>query len=85
MTLPDTELSFYFAAVAQLDPKSRPVFMARLAEYLQTLPDPGPGDLDRALRAALVGLWTPPELSELRPARWDRGVPAFERASKRAW
>jgi hypothetical protein len=85
MRLPEAELSFYFAALAQLEPGRRPVFTARVAQLLGAHPDPGPGDVDRAVRAALVGLWTPPAIEEvLRPPRWARGTPAFERVSKGA-
>jgi hypothetical protein len=49
-------------------------------------PDPGPGDVDRAIRQALVGLWVPPAVAEVRtPARWSRNTPRFERASRRAF
>ena len=42
--------------------------------------------VDRAVRQALVGLWTPPAIEEFqRPPRWDRATPARERVSKRAW
>jgi hypothetical protein len=38
--------------------------------------DPGPLDVDRAVRQALVGLWVPPAIEELRAAsRWDRDTP----------
>lgn len=60
MTLPEAELSFYLAAVAQLEPTLRPVFAERVAQILGAHPDPGPGDVDRAVRQALVGLWIPP-------------------------
>ena len=86
MTLPESELSFYFAALAQLEPALRPVFAERVAQTLGAHPDPGPGDVDRAVRAALVGLWVPPESIEIRSApRWDHNTPGFERVSKRAW
>jgi hypothetical protein len=82
MTLPEAELSFFFAAAAQLEPDLRPVFAERVSAILGAHPDPG---LDRAVRQALVGLWTPPESIELRAGpRWDRNAPAFERVSKRA-
>jgi hypothetical protein len=88
MILPEEELSFYFAALAQLEPELRPIFVERVAATLGAYPhcDVGPGDVDRAIRSALVGLWTPPPITELqKPSRWDRDVPDFERASKRAW
>ena len=73
MTLPEAELSFYFAAPAQLEPARRPVFTERVTRLLGAHPNPGPGDVDRAVRQALVGLWTPPAIEEFqRPPRWDR-------------
>jgi hypothetical protein len=85
-TLPEAELSFYFAVLAQLEPARRPVFTERVTRILSALRDPGPGDVDRAVRQALVGLWTPPAFEEVqRPPRWDRATPEFERVSKRAW
>jgi hypothetical protein len=81
--LPEVEANFYFAVLAQLEPAMRPVFAERVAQVLGALPDPGPGDIDRAIRAALVGLWVPPAFTD--PPRWARDVPKFERASKRAF
>jgi hypothetical protein len=85
VTLPEDELSFYLAAVAQLEPALRPVFIERVALLLGAHPDPGPGDVDRAVRQALVGLWTPPIVEVRSPARWSRRSPRFERASRRAF
>jgi hypothetical protein len=83
--LPEDEQVFLCNALAQLEPDVRPVFTARMVGHLQVIADPGPGDVDRALRAAWAGLWTPPETIELRAtSRWDRDAPGFERASKRA-
>jgi hypothetical protein len=84
MTLPGDEQAFLCNALAQLAPDVRPVFTARMVEHLQALTDPGVGDVDRALRAALVGLWTPPELDGQRGSRWDSATPRFDLASKRA-
>jgi hypothetical protein len=77
MTLPEAELSFFFAAAAQLEPDLRPVFAERVSAILGAHPDPGPGDVDRAVRQALVGLWTPPERIEL----LDRAGIAMRRRS----
>jgi hypothetical protein len=86
MTLPEAELSFYCAAVAQLEPALRPVFVERVAQILGAHSDPSPGDVDRAIRQALVGLWVPPAVAEVRtPARWSRNTPRFEQASRRAF
>jgi hypothetical protein len=60
VTLPVAELSFYFAAAAQLEPALRPAFTERVATILQSPVDPGPGDVNRAVRQALIGLWVPP-------------------------
>jgi hypothetical protein len=57
-----------------------------MVEHLRALADPGVGDVDRALRAALVGLWVPPEIEETRvPPRWSRDTPRFDLPSKRSW
>ena len=82
MILPGDEQAFLCNALAQLEPDVRPVFTARKVEYLQALADPGVGDVDRAIRTALVGLWTPPAIAE--PPRWSRDTPRFDRVSKRA-
>ena len=63
MTLPEVERAFFFAALAQLEPTLRPVFAARVGQILGARPDPGPGDVDRAVRTALV--------DRLGPARID--------------
>jgi hypothetical protein len=43
------------------------------------------GDVDRAIRAALVGLWVPPADAEQRAVpRWNRSAPKFEQVSKQA-
>ena len=54
MTLPEEECAFYFAAMAQLDPDRRPIFVERVANILGAYSpfcEPGPGDVDRAIRA----------------------------------
>jgi hypothetical protein len=85
MTLPEAECAFFYAVLAQLAPDMRPVFAERVAQRLGAHPDPGPGDVDRAVRAALAGLWTPPEDEELqRVGRWNSNAPGFERISKQA-
>lgn len=76
MTLPEAELSFYFAAAAQLEPALRPAFTERVVTILQSHADPGPGDVNRVVRQALIGLWVPPDETELRPPRWHRVTPA---------
>jgi hypothetical protein len=84
--LPEVELSFVLAAESQIVPDLRSVFVERVARSLGAHPDPGPGDVDRAVRQALDGLWVPPESIELRAvSRWDRDAPGFERGSKRTW
>jgi hypothetical protein len=72
LRLPDAELLFYFDILRQLGPQAA-LFEARVAALLLIHPDPGPGDVDRAIRAALTGLWTPPpdELGRLE-GRWAR-------------
>jgi hypothetical protein len=83
--LPDPECAFYFAALAQLDPQVQPVFTERVVRCLGAHRDPGPGDIDRAIREALVGLWTPlPDDTARGVSRWASSAPHYERASKRA-
>jgi hypothetical protein len=84
MTLPEEECAFFYAVLAQLTPDMREVFTERVAQILGAHPDPGPGDCDRAVRAALVGLWTPPAMELERPGRWNSNAPGFERISKGA-
>ena len=87
--LPEEECAFFYAAAAQLTPDLRPIFVERVANILGAYSpfcEPGPGDVDRAIRQALVGLWVPPATEEVKASsRWDRAAPAFERVSKRAW
>ena len=52
MTLPEAELSFYFAAAAQLEPALRPAFTERVVTILQSHADPGPGDVNGVVRQA---------------------------------
>jgi hypothetical protein len=85
VTLPADELAFLCSALRQLTPDARPVFLARMVEHLQAIADYDVGDVDRALRAAWTGLWTPTSDNAVWPGRWARDAPRFERASKRAW
>jgi hypothetical protein len=86
MILPADEQAFLCHALAQLESDVRPVFTTRMVEHLRALADPGVGDVDRALRAALVGLWVPPAIEETRvPPRWSRDTPRFDLPSKRSW
>jgi hypothetical protein len=84
--LPEAELAFYFAAMATLEPDQQLIYAERVAAILGAyapICEPGPGDVDRAIRQALVGLWVPPPATEtLRPARWHRRAPRFERVSR---
>jgi hypothetical protein len=85
MTLPEIEVSFFFAALAQLAPDARPIFIERVGQILGSHPAPDCGDVDRAIRSALVGLWVPPPVEEVKnSSRWNRATPQFERVSKRA-
>ena len=85
MTLPEAELSFFFRGRGAARARPPSGLRRTCFRILGAHPDPGPGDVDRAVRQALVGLWTLPESIELRAGpRWDRNAPAFERVSKRA-
>lgn len=45
----------------------------------------GPGDCDRAIRQALVGLWVPPSIEEKKATpRWHRRAANFDQISKGA-
>ena len=83
MTLPGDEQAFLCHALAQLDPDVRPSVYGAHGRAPAGFADPGPGDVDRALRAALVGLWTPPDITEWRRSDWDCETPRFDPASKR--
>ena len=88
MTLPAEECAFYFVAMAQLDPDRRATFAERVANILGAYSpfcEPGPGDVDRAIRQALFGLWTPPFEETRGVSRWDRAMPSFARVPKRAF
>jgi hypothetical protein len=50
MTLPEAELSFFFAAAAQLEPDLRPVFAERVSAILGAHPDPGATSTVRSVR-----------------------------------
>jgi hypothetical protein len=41
------------------------------------------GDVDRALRTAWCGLWTPPLDMDLRPGRWGLDAPRVEQRPDR--
>jgi hypothetical protein len=72
----------FYAALHQLDPAVRSTFLVRVAAIIGAHPAPGPGDVDRAIRAALVGLWTPPpdKLGQLE-GRWARRGGGIRRAA----
>ena len=76
VTLPEAERSFYFAALAQLEPARRPVFTERETRLLGAHPNPRP-----AARQALVSLWTP---SAMRNSRGPRAGIALRRRAGRS-
>jgi hypothetical protein len=72
IAIPDADYGF-IAAAQQLHPVQRPVFAQRVYEALHALHEPGPGDVDRAVRAALKGIWEP--VADMAPpSRWSRAV-----------
>jgi hypothetical protein len=85
LRLPDAEVAFFWWAMEQVVPPLRAIFAERVVSGLGAHPDPGPGDVDRAIRAALVGLWIPPLFTEGKvPPKWSQ-VGCFDRAApKRA-
>ena len=54
MTLPEAELSFYLLHWRSLS--RRAGLSERVTRLLGSHPHPGPGDVDRVIRQALVGL-----------------------------
>ena len=80
MTSARRRAGFFFAALAQLAPRSARSSPRVLRLLLGAYPhcEFGPGDFNRAIRAALVGLWVPPPMPELKtPPRWARASPRF--------
>jgi hypothetical protein len=72
IAIPEDDYSFVAAVLRQLHPVHRPVFSARVYDLLQALPDPGPGDIDRAVRMALRGIWNPPPDSRVGVSKRSR-------------
>jgi hypothetical protein len=70
ITIPDADYSFMAAVIRQLHPTMRETFATRVHAALADICEPGPGDVDRAVRAALRGIWDPP--LETAPSRWSR-------------
>jgi hypothetical protein len=58
------DYSFIAAAARQLQPVQRPIFAERVHALLGNIVEVGPGDVDRAVRAALKNLWDPPQLEK---------------------
>jgi hypothetical protein len=70
ITIPDADYSFVAAVIRQLHPVHRPVIAQRVYEALADICEPGPGDVDRAVRVALKGIWEP--APDRQPSRWSR-------------
>jgi hypothetical protein len=85
--LPQEEIAFYYAAMMQLPPDRRQIFVNHVVQTLDAIAprcDPGVGDIDRAVRAAFAATWTPPVDAEQRAVpRWTRNA-NFDRVSKMA-
>jgi hypothetical protein len=77
--IPADDYSLMAAAARQLHPTMRETFATRVHAALQDIHEPGPGDVDRAVRTALKDLWDPP--LETAPPRWSGrgGKAAVER------
>ena len=70
--IPDSDYSFIHAAARQLHPTLRP-FAARVHALLQELTcEPGPGDVDRAVRLALRKISDPPPRNGAQDRVWFR-------------
>jgi hypothetical protein len=72
----DADYSFIAAAARQLHPVQRPVFAERVHALLQDIAEPGPGDVDRAVRKALQGIWEPAPEPTTGCSRWSRAPKA---------
>ena len=70
--LPDDDLTFYLSAASQTPPRERPTFEARVSAILQSHRDPGPGDVNRAVRVVLNELRGAPPPCPGGPSRWSR-------------
>jgi hypothetical protein len=55
----------------------RETFATRVHAALADIREPRPGDVDRAVRTALKGIWDPP--LETAPPRWSRARVAVQR------
>jgi hypothetical protein len=63
IALTDAQLTAVFEAARPLPRESRDAFLVEVATALQTLVDPGDGDVARAIRAVQRKHFDPPELS----------------------
>jgi hypothetical protein len=85
--LPDVEIAFFFAAMLQIDPDRRAIFVERVASMLDAIApicEHGPGDVDRTVRGAFTSLWVPiPDTHGAASYRTSRALaasaPALER------
>jgi hypothetical protein len=64
LALTDAQLSAVFDAARPLPPASRDAFLLELAVALQSLVDPGDGDVARAIRAVQRKHFDPPRFDE---------------------
>ena len=60
--VPPEDAAFYRAAIERLPPLSRPAFTARVVELLQATCNPGVGEINRAVRAAIAEVQQPVDI-----------------------
>jgi hypothetical protein len=81
--LSDSELAAVFAAARPLDVRCRSAFLQSVADILVGCPDPGPGDVYRAILAAQRRHYDPPQFDSdcecvsRRAARGAAGVAKY--------
>ena len=70
LKLNDDELDAVFLAARPLQPQDRDPFLQRIAELLRDCGEVGPGDVNRAIRAAQKEFFDPPNLE--RQGTWSK-------------
>jgi hypothetical protein len=70
--LPAGDVAFYLAAAGQLPPPERSLFQDRVNASLRAHPDPGPGDVNRAIRARAGWAVVPPRPPRQRNSKRSR-------------
>jgi hypothetical protein len=80
LRLTDSQITHIFAAARPLAVRDRDPFLQEVASLLQGIPDPGDGDVARAIRAVQRRHWDPPELDDARVGQPRHRGPNSRRA-----